>query len=233
MCAATFQADVSRMAIPFQADGRMHGQTARLTDDRSDGRADGWTDGRVDGRADGCTDGRTGRRVRRHWVWCGAHRGTHMAVSGRAIQQRFASDSGAIRFPRSDSARLAYGFWSDSSATTPPLYNIKTHLSMVSGPRGKGGGKTRPRGKGGRETREFRILPNLSVLSDSRILPDAKLEPSSQTYRSAAMASLPGPPVSLHFNLGGGDTVFRTYLGVGAGTDSRHKGSVHGRSTLN
>ena len=44
---------------------------------------------------------------------------------GRAIQERFGSDSRAIRIPRGDSARLAYGFRSDSSATTSPLYNIR------------------------------------------------------------------------------------------------------------
>ena len=61
---------------------------------------------------------------------------------------------------------------------------------------------------------------------------DAKLEPSAQTYRSAGIASLLGPHVSLHFNLGGGETIFRTYLGVGAGTNSRHKGSIDGRNDL-
>ena len=35
------------------------------------------------------------------------------------------SDSRAIRIHKSDSAKLARGFRSDSSATTSPLYNIK------------------------------------------------------------------------------------------------------------
>ena len=43
----------------------------------------------------------------------------------RAIQERFQSDSRAIRICRSDSALLACGFQSDSSATTSPLYNIR------------------------------------------------------------------------------------------------------------
>ena len=46
------------------------------------------------------------------------------ARSRRAIQERFQSDSRAIRIRRGDSARLALGFQSDSSATTVPLYNI-------------------------------------------------------------------------------------------------------------
>ena len=70
-------------------------------------------------------------------------------VSGRAIQERFESDSKAIRIPRGDSARLAYGFRSDSSATTSPLYNIKTYMTISSGPRGEGAGK-----------RDSRILPS-------------------------------------------------------------------------
>ena len=47
------------------------------------------------------------------------------AILRRAIQERFQSDSGAIRFCRSDSTLLACGFRSDSSATTSPLYNIR------------------------------------------------------------------------------------------------------------
>ena len=47
------------------------------------------------------------------------------AILLRAIQERFRSDSGAIRICRSDSALLACGFQSDSSATTSPLYNIR------------------------------------------------------------------------------------------------------------
>ena len=68
------------------------------------------------------------------------------------------------------------------------------------------------------------------VLEIPFILFQEVVEPSAETYRSAAIASLPGPPVSLHFNLGGGQTFFRTYLGLRAGTDSRHKGSIDGRN---
>ena len=82
-------------------------------------------------------------------MWCGFLGHIEAAASGRAIQERFESDSKAIRIPRGDSARLAYGFRSDSSATTSPLYNIKTYLTILSGRRGEGAGK-----------RDSRILPS-------------------------------------------------------------------------
>ena len=86
-------------------------------------------------------------------MWCGFLGHIEAAASGRAIQERFESDSKAIRIPRGDSARLAYGFRSDSSATTSPLYNIKTYLTILSGPRGEGAGK-----------RDSRILPSSGLV---------------------------------------------------------------------
>ena len=74
--------------------------------------------GRVNARAHRQAGGETVSVVRRP-----GH--TEMLGSGRAIQERFESDSRAIRSIRSDSAWLALRFRSDSSATTLPLYNIK------------------------------------------------------------------------------------------------------------